>query len=457
MSADLLSNFIGMTLQATGNNNNAWGTILNGSALQPLERAIRGNIVRAVTGGTLDLSGSPPPAALTQVLDFVQIFQGALTVNQIVILPNLSGYWKFVNETTGAFQLLLQTPGGTFVNIPQGCSRGITCDGAGNLLRDDRDQIGNFEHNSVVKPGTLQCSGQSLLQASYPDLFATIGTTFGSVDSLHFTLPLLTDTGRFLRSTTSTLTVGTAQSNQNKNHTHTGSGTTATESVGHTHAGSGTTGTMSANASHSHFGEFTFDGSGGAAAIAIVSGSWGLPQHTGITNTDHTHSYSFTTGSESANHTHTYSFTTSTGSADGTEARPEATWPLSSASGTENAKRARRPIGAAQPESSSSALLRRGRRAYSPPNSNQKTARRHDSLAGSACAPGFRSISNMNAYQNFPKSAIDLQPSTLPPWPFVVVRPNTVAGQFVARRFRVDPALADLVADLAGIGSEVRS
>jgi hypothetical protein len=31
MSADLLSNFIGMTLQATGNNNNDWGRILNGS------------------------------------------------------------------------------------------------------------------------------------------------------------------------------------------------------------------------------------------------------------------------------------------------------------------------------------------------------------------------------------------------------------------------------------------
>lgn len=63
----------------------------------------------------------------------------------------------------------------------------------------------------------------------------------------------------------------------------------------------------------------------------------------------------------------------------------------------------------------------------------------------------------MNAYQNFPKNAIDLQPSALSPWPFVVVRPNTVAGQFVARRFRVDPALADLVADLAGLGSEVRA
>lgn len=63
----------------------------------------------------------------------------------------------------------------------------------------------------------------------------------------------------------------------------------------------------------------------------------------------------------------------------------------------------------------------------------------------------------MNAYQNFSKTAINLHPSLLPPWPFALVQPNTAAGQFVARRFRVDPALADLVAALAGIGDEARS
>jgi len=82
MPADTFSSFIGMTLQATGNNNNAWGTILNGSALVTLERAIRGNIVRAVTGGTLDLSGSPPPTAVAKALDFIQIFQGTLTATR---------------------------------------------------------------------------------------------------------------------------------------------------------------------------------------------------------------------------------------------------------------------------------------------------------------------------------------------------------------------------------------
>jgi hypothetical protein len=64
---------------------------------------------------------------------------------------------------------------------------------------------------------------------------------------------------------------------------------------------------------------------------------------------------------------------------------------------------------------------------------------------------------NMNPYQASPKNAIDFQPSALSPWPFAAVQPITPAGLYVARRFRVDPALADLVADLAGIRSEVRS
>ena len=35
----------------------------------------------------------------------------------------------------------------------------------------------------------LQCDGSSLLRTDYPDLFNAIGTTYGSVDSLHFNLP----------------------------------------------------------------------------------------------------------------------------------------------------------------------------------------------------------------------------------------------------------------------------
>ena len=37
--------------------------------------------------------------------------------------------------------------------------------------------------------GWLLCQGQSLLRSAYPRLFAAIGTTYGAVDSTHFSLP----------------------------------------------------------------------------------------------------------------------------------------------------------------------------------------------------------------------------------------------------------------------------
>jgi microcystin-dependent protein len=40
-----------------------------------------------------------------------------------------------------------------------------------------------------IPSGWLECNGASLLRATYPDLFAAFGTTFGSADGSHFNLP----------------------------------------------------------------------------------------------------------------------------------------------------------------------------------------------------------------------------------------------------------------------------
>lgn len=42
---------------------------------------------------------------------------------------------------------------------------------------------------STAPTGYLMCYGQSLLRTDYPDLFAAIGTTYGSADSTHFNAP----------------------------------------------------------------------------------------------------------------------------------------------------------------------------------------------------------------------------------------------------------------------------
>lgn len=94
--------------------------------------------------------------------------------------------------------------------------------------------------------GKLACDGASYLKVALPNLFAKIGTTFGSDDSLHFNVPLLTDKNRYLRAAGGSLAAGTSQSNQDAAHTHSGatfSATTGTQSSDHTHTFAGATGT----------------------------------------------------------------------------------------------------------------------------------------------------------------------------------------------------------------------
>jgi microcystin-dependent protein len=55
----------------------------------------------------------------------------------------------------------------------------------------------------AVPAGWLECNGASLLRASYPDLFSSFGTTFGSADGTHFTLPDLR--GRMVYGATATI------------------------------------------------------------------------------------------------------------------------------------------------------------------------------------------------------------------------------------------------------------
>lgn len=322
MPADTYTSRLGLIKQGTGNNNNSWGTTFNASFADVIDRAIAGEVVHADTGGTLDLSGSPPPAGPSLAIDLMQAFNGTLTSNLNVVMPTLSKTWFIGNFTGGAFSLLVST-GLNTIEIPQGVGKWVTCFITGLLIRQDDDEIGQIGHfaNSSVPAGWMACNGASLVRADHPNLFAKIGTTWGSVDGTHFTVPNFTDTGRFLRSSSGTLSVGTYQSNQNLAHTHTISGapavgTLTTDNPGnHTHSNSLT------DPGHSHGtnaerlvgGSGIATGSGGQNAAAAINSAT-----TGITITNaaagsHTHNV---TGTLTAG-------TLATASQGGTEARPE--------------------------------------------------------------------------------------------------------------------------------------
>ena len=160
----------------------------------------------------------------------------------------------------------------------------------------------------------IECDGSVYNISDFPDLGAFLGSTYGGNGTTTFGVPNTYDTGRFLRSRTASVTLGTSQSNQNAAHTH-AAGTLAADSGGaHTH-----TGTTASSGAHSHtvYGQ-TSTAIGGA-------GGWFTQSTTGdqnkTTSTDGAHTHTFTTDSGGA-HTHTISG--STASSGGTEARPEA-------------------------------------------------------------------------------------------------------------------------------------
>lgn len=171
-----------------------------------------------------------------------------------------------------------------------------------------------FKNDGSAGAQYLELNGQTYQTADYPRLASHLGVTAST-----FTLINVTDTGRFLRSRTSTLVAGTKQSNAFKTHSVTATGTTDAQGY-HAHSVSGSTGFMDRNDPHSHqfvayqpVGPLTINnGLGSATAVA---------SNTDYSSINHAHVVSGSTDGQ-GNHAHNVSVTgTATGD---TETRPEA-------------------------------------------------------------------------------------------------------------------------------------
>lgn len=328
MPADTYSAILGVLLMGTGNDNATWGSNANAGVFTILEEAIAGMLSSAVTGGTLDLTSPGPPTTSSQVHYKTLYFSGTLSGAQTVVVPALTKTWTVVNATTG--DIFMKTPTGTAINIPQGTTKHVWCDGA-NVHRSDLDDIGKVEMfaGQYAPAGKLECNGSYLSRTDYPELFNSIGTVWGTSVGTDFRLPLMTDTGRFPRARLpGTTDAGTYQANQNLAHNHTGSitggGTTDADGA-HTHLATSTV----TDPGHTH----TLNGGSTSLALAQALGqcpnSAGAQQCSSITvsiDTAVTGIAVTTTVAAVGTHTHTFSITgtLTSSSSGGTEARPEA-------------------------------------------------------------------------------------------------------------------------------------
>lgn len=157
----------------------------------------------------------------------------------------------------------------------------------------------------------LICDGRSLQSATYPELFAVIGTTYGGSGG-NFSIPDMR--GRFPIGASPDALGGSGGSrdqtvvshNHTIDHTH-GTALTGVETANHSHGFSGNTGTESAD--HSHvlrgIGSANTGGGFGEGMVAdINNGGFGPAFNTGGISATHYHGFSGTTGGISVNHQH---------------------------------------------------------------------------------------------------------------------------------------------------------
>ena len=183
MASDTFTALLGLLKQGTGNNNNTWGALLNSGCFDETDLAIAGRLAISTTGGTTDLSGTPPPAGPSGAIYAILDVSGTLGSNAIIKVPNLTKLWLIRNGTSGAFTTTVKTPSGSAsAAIPQGAWTWAWCDGSDNII------VGLWPlapDGTLAAPGLsfLAESGSGIRRKGTNDLVVTVG----GVDILEIT------------------------------------------------------------------------------------------------------------------------------------------------------------------------------------------------------------------------------------------------------------------------------
>lgn len=112
----------GYALQATGDNINSWGPILNAN-FSAIDENISGEFTITATGGTTTLTTS-------NAANVYFVANATLTSNLTIVFPVGRAFFFFTNSTTGAFTVTISAVGGGSTVVPvAGESVGCYTDG----------------------------------------------------------------------------------------------------------------------------------------------------------------------------------------------------------------------------------------------------------------------------------------------------------------------------------------
>jgi hypothetical protein len=126
-------------------------------------------LISLLSGGTLDLSAVSMREQVPLLGYAAFIFNGTLTYDQIIVMPNRPQWWWVQNATAGPFTLKIRTPsGGLSSAIPQNCAwQLVQCDGNNNILLSPphiaqiatgaREWIGSNQQRALTEIFRLAC------------------------------------------------------------------------------------------------------------------------------------------------------------------------------------------------------------------------------------------------------------------------------------------------------------
>jgi hypothetical protein len=104
-------------------------------------------LAKTVTGGTTTLTA-------VEYANVVQEYYGALTSNQIIVLPSTVQIYYLNNQTTGAFSLTFKTSavGAATVTVAQGQTLTVVCDGTN--VYNSSSASGGTVTTLTINPGS---------------------------------------------------------------------------------------------------------------------------------------------------------------------------------------------------------------------------------------------------------------------------------------------------------------
>lgn len=126
------SDLLRIAKQATGENNNTWGNIVNANSFEMFEDAIAGMATLSLAGSgtyTLSTNNGASDEARVAVLKGT----GLMTALRNIVVPSTTKTYIVHNATTGNFDMVVKTASGTGVNVAMGVTKTVYCDGT-NVL-----------------------------------------------------------------------------------------------------------------------------------------------------------------------------------------------------------------------------------------------------------------------------------------------------------------------------------